>query len=70
MNLDYAKNKIKEKLGIPLKFIYKGARNQVEEFEGTIVKCFPSVFIVETTDNVIKSFTYNDFIIKSIRIIS
>jgi len=70
MNLNYAKERVKEKLGIYSKFIYKGSRNQIEEFEGTIVKCFPSVFIIKTNDNVIKSFTYNDYIIKNIKIIS
>ena len=70
MNLDYAKNKVKEELGINHKFIYRGARNQMDEFEGKIIKCFPSIFIIETRDNVIKSFTYNDFIIKNIKILS
>ena len=70
MNLNYARTKVKEKLGIPSKFIYKGTRGQVEEFEGIITKCFSSVFIIETKDNITKSFTYNDFIIKNIKIIA
>jgi uncharacterized protein Veg len=69
MNLDIAKNKVKEKMGIHLKFIYRGARNQIEEFEGKIINCYPSIFIIETDDHFIKSFTYNDFIIKNIKII-
>ena len=70
MNLDAAKRLVKEKLNIPLKFIYKGMRNQVEEFEGKIIKCYPSIFIIQTNNNIIKSFSYNDFIIKNIKIIS
>lgn len=69
MNLDTAKNKVKTYLGIHLKFIYKGARNQIEEFNGVITKCYPSIFIIETDDHVIKSFTYSDFIIKNIKIL-
>ncbi|MBR5370536.1 MAG: hypothetical protein IK137_04465 [Bacilli bacterium] len=69
MNLDIAKNKIKEKLGIHMKFVYKGARNQIEEFEGKIVRCYPHIFIIETDDCIIKSFTYNDFIIRNIKLI-
>ena len=63
MNLDTARNKVKEKMGLHLKFIYKGARNQIEEFEGRIVECYPHIFMIETDNNVIKSFTYNDYII-------
>ena len=70
MNLNMIKNMIQEKMNLPCRFIYRGPRNQTEEFEGTIVKCFPSIFVVLTTDNVTKTFTYNDFIIKNIKIIS
>ena len=69
MNLDAAKNKIKSYLGNNYKFIYKGARNQIEEFNGKIVKCYPSIFIIETDNHIIKSFTYNDFIIRNIIIV-
>ena len=69
MNLDIAKNKVREMLGLHLKFIYRGVRNQIEEFEGKIVDCYPRIFIVETDDNIIKSFTYSDYIIKNIKII-
>ena len=69
MNLDTAKNKINEKVGLHLKFIYKGARNQIEEFEGKIVKCYPHIFMIETDEHIVKTFNYNDFIIKNIKII-
>ncbi len=70
MNLNTVREMIREKMNIPCSFVYKGPRNQVEEFDGTIVRCFPSIFVVLTTENVTKSFTYNDFIIKNIKIIS
>ena len=70
MNLDYAKELIKKELGKKLNFIYRGSRNQIEEFEGVIEKCYPSIFIIKTKDNIIKSFTYNDFIIKNLKIIT
>ena len=69
MNLDRAKTMIREKVGKHFKFIYKGTRNQIEEFEGIITRCYPSIFIIETDDHIIKSFTYSDFIIKNIKII-
>ncbi len=69
MNLDTARNKVKSYLGIHLKFIYKGARNQIEEFEGKIINCYKSIFIIETDNHGIKSFTYSDFIIKNIKIL-
>ena len=70
MNLDTARNKIKDKIGLHLRFIYRGTRNQIEEFEGKIIKCYPYIFIIETDDHVIKSFTYSDFVIKNIKILS
>ena len=70
MNLNRVKEMFKEKINIPCSFVYKGPRNQIEEFDGKIIQCFPSIFIVCTTDNVIKSFTYNDFIMKNIKITS
>ena len=69
MNLDTARNRVKSYLGLHRKFIYRGARNQIEEFEGRIVNCYKAIFIVETDTNIIKSFTYNDFIIRNIKII-
>lgn len=69
MNLDIIKSKVKEKKGLRLKFIYKGARNQIEEFEGIITKCYENIFIIETDNHIIKSFTYNDYIIRNIKII-
>ena len=68
MNLDRAKEKIRSYQGKTYNFIYRGTRNQIEEFEGVITKCFSSVFIIETNTGVIKSFTYNDFIVKNIKI--
>lgn len=70
MNLNRVKDLIKNHIGIKHKFRYIGARNQIDEFDGVITKCFPSIFIIETDNQVIKSFTYNDFIIKNIKIIS
>ena len=69
MNLDTAKNRVKSYLNEHHKFIYRGTRNQIEEFEGRIVKCYKSIFIIETDNNVIKSFTYSDYIIRNIKII-
>ena len=70
MNLDYAKNKIIENVGIKHHFLFKGSRNQIDEFYGKIVKCFPSVFIIELENGVIRSFSYNDFIINNLKIVS
>ena len=70
MNLSRVREMIKEKMNLPCSFVYRGPRNQVEEFDGRIIQCFPSIFVILTTDNVIKSFTYSDYIIKNIKIIS
>ena len=69
MNLDIVKEKVKSYLGIHHKFIYRGARNQIEEFSGRITKCYPHIFIIETDEHIIKSFTYNDYVIRNIKIV-
>ena len=70
MNLDRIREKIKSFKGKKCSFIYKGSRNQIEEFDGVIFDCFPSIFVVKTDMGVVKSFSYNDFIVKNIKIIS
>ena len=69
MNLDRVRNIIRTYVGTKYSFIYKGSRNQIEEFDGVITECYPYIFIIETTEGSIKAFSYNDFIIKSIRIL-
>ena len=71
MNKDILKKKIEELSGKKYKFVFNGSRNQREKFHGTIIKTFPSIFLVETSDktNRIKSFSYNDVITSSLQII-
>ena len=63
MNLDSVKAIIANELGIYHRFIFCGARNQVMEFEGKIIKVFPAIFIIELLDGSIKSFSYNFLLI-------
>ncbi len=70
MNLNSAKMMIRDLVGKRKCFLYRGARNQNEKFNGVIIKCFSSIFLIETDDGFIKSFSYNDFIINNIKIIS
>lgn len=67
-------NKIKEdienKKGKLLKFRFNGARNQIEEFEGTIVNVYNYIFTIRTKDakEELKSFTYSDVLIDNLEI--
>ena len=70
MNLDFVKNNIAKELGISHHFLLSGSRNQIREFEGTIIKVFPAIFIIELKDGSILSFSYGDYVIKNIKIIS
>ena len=63
MNINYIRNKIFEQINIKHLFIYKGNRNQIEKFEGEIVKCYSRIFIIKLLNGAIKTFSYNDFII-------
>ncbi len=64
MNKELLREKIKAKEGNHFDFVFNGSRNQVEKFSGTIIETYPSVFLVETNEDIprIKSFSYNDVI--------
>lgn len=70
MNIDCIKKIIQNEVGILHHFEFHGSRNQIEEFTGTIIKTFSSIFIIRLTDGSIRSYSYGDYIIKFLRIIS
>ena len=70
MNKEKVKELINTKKNVNLNFFYRGPRNQNESFKGKIIKVFPSIFLIKTDDNLIKSFSYNDFIIGNLKIIT
>ena len=59
-------SKIKDKMidlkGKNLIFRCNGSRNQIEEFEGCIVECYNSVFVIKT-NGLSRSFSYSDVLI-------
>ena len=64
MNIEKIKNLIELYKGKTINFCFNGSRNQIEEFFGTIVATYPSIFTVEVKDNkIVKSFTYSDVLI-------
>lgn len=69
MTLDKIKMVVRENLGISHLFRFKGARNQIDEFEGVITDLYPSVFIITTDNNVVRSFTYSDLLIDNLEIV-
>ncbi len=69
MNLSQIKKYIQSIVGEEHLFLYRGIRNQNEKFEGCITKTFPSVFIIELENGKILCFSYNDFIVKNIKIL-
>ena len=71
MNIKKVKEIVQKNTGKPLKFKFNGARNQIEEFEGIIKNSYPSVFTIETSNQLknVKSFTYSDLLTNSLEII-
>ena len=64
MNIEKVKDRINLYKGKVIKFKFNGTRNKIEEFSGTIVDTFPSIFIVKVIDNnIVKSFSYSDVLI-------
>lgn len=60
--IEKVRNKIIDLRGQRIKFRYNGSRNQIEEFEGTIINCYSFVFIIDL-GNSKKSFSYSDVLI-------
>ena len=67
MNIDIIRNLIQKEKNINHCFIYKGIRGQNENFTGRITKIYPRIFIIETNEGFVKSFSYSDFVIRSIK---
>ncbi len=69
MNKNKAKAIISSYKGKLISFKYNGARNQNEEFEGYIENMYNAVFTIKMKEKeVIKTFSYNDVINKSLQI--
>lgn len=69
MNLNYIRNKIFLLLNQRYSFIYKGNRNQIERFVGSIEKCYSRIFVIRVLDDSIKTFSYSDIIIGNLEIL-
>ena len=64
MNIAKIKDKIDLYKGKIINFKFNGTRNKIEEFSGTIIDTYPSIFIVKLIDNdILKSFSYSDVLI-------
>lgn len=70
MNIDIVKREIADNMGREHHFVFCGMRNQIEEFDGIIIKMFPAIFLIKATDGSIRSFSYGDYLIQHIKIIS
>ena len=71
MTIEKVRDKVYSYKGKNLKFRFNGSRNQIEEFEGTIINTYDAVFIIRLQDNQrIKSFSYSDMLIKKLVVLS
>ena len=64
------KENIINKKGINLKFRFNGARNQIEEFQGTINGIYNYIFTIQTSNKELKSFSYSDILIGNLEILN
>lgn len=65
------KNDLENQKGKILHFRFNGARNQIEEFDGSIENTYNFIFTIKTIGDKerIKSFTYSDILIENLEII-
>lgn len=69
MTLDKVREVVLENKGIVKSFVFKGSRNQIDEFQGVITETYPAVFTITLEDNKVKSFSYSDILIDNLKII-
>lgn len=70
-NIEKVKNKVHSYQGQELCFKFYGSRNQTEEFYGTIINTYDSVFIISLKENNrIKSFSYSDILMRKLIVFS
>lgn len=69
MNLQTIRSQLTSFLGEEHTFIYYGMRGQNEKFIGKIVHIYPRIFLILTNKGEIKSFSYSDFVIHSLKIV-
>ena len=67
MNIDIAKKEIATYLNKKVIVTVYGARNRNNSYEGILYKMYPNIFSI-ITDGVEKSFSYNEYISKDIKI--
>ena len=68
MNMNMVKENLKKHLGHDVKIKYSLGRNKYERYQVKIYKLYNNVFTVLKDNNEIKSFSYNDVIMKTIKI--
>ncbi len=68
MNLGLIKDNIKKHIGDNILIKCNLGRNKYENYNVKIIKVYNNVFLVEGKNKDIKSFSYNDIIMKTIKI--
>ena len=68
MNIVMVKENLKRHLGCDAKIKYSLGRNKYERYQVKIKKLYNNVFTVLKENNEIRSFSYNDVIMKTIKI--
>ena len=68
--LEKVKNNVRSSLNVNRRFIFHGARNQNEEFEGMVTEIYPAVFVINIGSGQIRTFSYSDLLIGNLEILN
>ena len=68
MTIEKIKNHIDSNLGGNVKVIYNGSRNKREEYSGVISEIYNFIFIIKTSDEEKKSFSYRDVLTNTVEL--
>lgn len=69
MNIEQVRKTLFSYLNQNHLFLYNGSRGVHESFSGRIISIYPRTFLILTDQGSLKSFSYNDFIIRSLKVL-
>jgi uncharacterized protein Veg len=68
MNIREIKRYLRYKVGSNVVIVYYGSRNKKEKYKGVVYKTYDNVFTIKVDEDIIKCFSYNDILTKTVQI--
>ena len=69
MMISKVKDYVRQCMGKRKSFVFNGSRNQIDKFDGVIIRMYPSIFIIKLETGALRSYSYSDLLISNLEII-